>query len=97
MFTVQSHAMVAFTAAYGVFSYLLVGSRIDFSDYVFVLKVYIDTLGDRIVTGIARFAAKVKRCNNLVFRDVHHSLSMTSFVRNVDFVERCCIGNAVGL
>src|SRR5215831_18603396 len=97
MFAIESHAMVALAAAYGVFSYLLVGSWIDFSDYVFVLKVDIDTLGHRIVTRIAGFALKVKRCNNLIFRDVHYSFSMTSFVGNVNFMERRCIGNAIGL
>src|SRR5262245_47783973 len=97
MFAVEGHSMVAFTAAYRVFSYLFVASRIDFSDYVFVLKVYVDTLGDRIVTRIARLALKVKGCNNLVFHDVHYSLSMTPFVGNVDFMEWRCIGNAIGL
>src|SRR5215472_8556339 len=50
---VKGHSMVATTFAYRILCNFLVGRRIDFGNDVFVLKVYIDTLGDRVISRIS--------------------------------------------
>src|SRR5215467_9976295 len=87
MLAVQGHTMIALALTHRVLCDFFVSCGIDFSDYVLVLKVYINAPGDRIITWIAGLALKVNGRNDLIFGYVHHRLSFGTLIRNVDFVK----------
>ncbi len=95
MFAVEGHAVVAPAFAHRVFSDLPVGCRINFSDNVPVLKIYIDAFRYRVIARIAGLALKMDRCDDLIFHNVHHGFRFRALVRNIDFVERRRVGNSV--
>src|SRR6267154_3503188 len=88
MFAVESHAVVALTFAHWVFSDLFVSRWVNFGDHVLILEIYKNVFGNGIKAGIARLAAKMKRCYDLILGYIHHGFGFRAFVGDIDLVER---------
>src|SRR5258708_3368072 len=97
MLRVESHPVIAATFANRILRDLFVCRRVDLSDNVLILQVYIDPFGDWIVPGITRLTLKMQSGDDDILIGVHYGQCMGAFVGNVDLVKWWCISNPIRL
>ena len=80
MFGIECHPMIPATFAHRILRNFFISGRVDFGDDIFVLQIYINPPGNRVVPGIAGLTAKVQSGDNLILAGIHHRFGAGALV-----------------